>query len=481
MSDFEQTFAYELGEWVVEPHLNRIRRDGEEIQLEPKTLEVLRYLLDRPGEIVSLEELLDSVWAGRVVEDNAVHRNVTRIRQALGDSPREPTYIETISKRGYRVIARVRKVEVAPTHDPRVLATLQAQTPPFPAYEGDEPYVFVCYSHDNREEVYRELNRLRDAGINVWYDEGISPGADWTDEIADAVAGCGHLLYFVSPTSVESKYCRNEVHLADESDKSLVVVHLEETTLPSGLQMSLGRQQALFKFEMREGEYARKLLRALSPDDAGPRRSSGPAHGRRPRRDNRFRNRLIAASAIVALIAGLGMYLALGPGVGVVFEEEVADNSVRLAPFTNLTPAHTEDRIGEAIDTDLRIAARASGLQVVGSPSDWEAGEARYRLEGSVTRFGGLIRVTAYLFSTEDGYQVWEDIFQREIAPDLSEQAEIASEIMTRLADEIDIVGPATLVAAKPEIEQTGALQGALDGAQGFDEFPAFDAGEGDE
>lgn len=48
---------------------------------------------------------------------------------------------------------------------------------PFPAYKGNQPYVFVSYAHDDAELVYPEIHRLREAGFNIWYDEGISPGA----------------------------------------------------------------------------------------------------------------------------------------------------------------------------------------------------------------------------------------------------------------------------------------------------------------
>lgn len=104
-----ETFTYRFGEWLVEPHLNRIRRGEEEVRLEPRTLDVLRHLLDRHGEIVSTQELLESVWKRQIVEPNAVHHHITRIRRAIGDNPRDPTHIETISKRGYRAIATVDK------------------------------------------------------------------------------------------------------------------------------------------------------------------------------------------------------------------------------------------------------------------------------------------------------------------------------------------------------------------------------------
>lgn len=48
---------------------------------------------------------------------------------------------------------------------------------PFKAYQGDEPYIFVCYAHDDAARVYPEIARLREVGFHIWYDEGISPGS----------------------------------------------------------------------------------------------------------------------------------------------------------------------------------------------------------------------------------------------------------------------------------------------------------------
>jgi len=103
--------GYQFGEWVIQPHRNQIcHEDGRAIHLEHKAIEVLCYLLERPGHTVTLDELLDNVWADRVVEPNVIHRNLSRIRNALGDDPHHPTYIETIPKRGYRILAPVQKL-----------------------------------------------------------------------------------------------------------------------------------------------------------------------------------------------------------------------------------------------------------------------------------------------------------------------------------------------------------------------------------
>ena len=105
---------------------------------------------------------------------------------------------------------------------------------PFPAYKGEEPYIFVCYAHEDSDVVYPELQRLHDSGVNIWYDEGIAPGHEWTQELADAIEGSAQMLNFVSPASVESRHCRSEVQYALEAEKALISVYLEPTELPGG-------------------------------------------------------------------------------------------------------------------------------------------------------------------------------------------------------------------------------------------------------
>ena len=61
---------------------------------------------------------------------------------------------------------------------------------PFPAYEGDEPYIFVSYAHDDAGLVYAEITQLKDAGFHIWYDEGISPGSEWTEALGNAIKRC---------------------------------------------------------------------------------------------------------------------------------------------------------------------------------------------------------------------------------------------------------------------------------------------------
>ncbi len=94
--------SFRVGEWLVEPGGDRVRRAGVEVHLRPRVMDLLVYLAGRSGQVVTKEELLDAVWATRIVAESALTSAIAEMRQALGDDPRQPWLMETIPKRGYR-------------------------------------------------------------------------------------------------------------------------------------------------------------------------------------------------------------------------------------------------------------------------------------------------------------------------------------------------------------------------------------------
>jgi DNA-binding winged helix-turn-helix (wHTH) protein len=104
----------QLGEWLVQPHLNRISRAGKTVQLEPKLMDVLSFLAERAGQVVSKEEISDAVWTDQFVTESVITRAIAGLRRALEDDAQNPTYIETISKRGYRLIILLRSPPISP-------------------------------------------------------------------------------------------------------------------------------------------------------------------------------------------------------------------------------------------------------------------------------------------------------------------------------------------------------------------------------
>ena len=98
---------FQVGEWLVEPALDRIQRNAEIRNLRPRVMELLVYLADRPGTVVSTDELLSKLWDGRVVSEGSVYNCVSELRTALSSDDRDDPAIETVPKKGYRLVAPV--------------------------------------------------------------------------------------------------------------------------------------------------------------------------------------------------------------------------------------------------------------------------------------------------------------------------------------------------------------------------------------
>lgn len=99
--------GFRIRDWEVYPQENLLKTPDRVQVLEPRVMDVLVFLAGRCGEVVSRQELLDSVWAGVVVGDETLSRAVSVLRTELGDDKKNPRYMKTISKRGYCFIAKV--------------------------------------------------------------------------------------------------------------------------------------------------------------------------------------------------------------------------------------------------------------------------------------------------------------------------------------------------------------------------------------
>ena len=97
----------QVGSWVVAPRINNMSCEGKTVRLEPKVMGVLLCLAQYPGETLSKEQLFQAVWPNTVVTEDALKRCIAELRRCFSDDARNPHVIETISKRGYRLIAPV--------------------------------------------------------------------------------------------------------------------------------------------------------------------------------------------------------------------------------------------------------------------------------------------------------------------------------------------------------------------------------------
>ncbi len=96
-----------IGAWRVDARLDEISKDGKAVKLERREMQLLMCLAEHAGQVLSVEQLLDHVWAGVVVSQGSVYQAVASLRRLLGDDAKEPAYISNVPRRGYRLVASV--------------------------------------------------------------------------------------------------------------------------------------------------------------------------------------------------------------------------------------------------------------------------------------------------------------------------------------------------------------------------------------
>ena len=127
-----------IGDCEVDPAVDEITRAGTAIKVEPRATRVLLYLAERAGQVISVEELLDKVWADVVVTPDSVYTTIGALRRALGDDGKESRYIVNVPRRGYRLVAPVSQSSqpvIAPPEasaqpPPAVATPVQIEPPP---------------------------------------------------------------------------------------------------------------------------------------------------------------------------------------------------------------------------------------------------------------------------------------------------------------------------------------------------------------
>ena len=214
---------------------------------------------------------------------------------------------------------------------------------PFPAYRGTEPYVFVCYSHDDSDLVYADLIWLRDRGVNIWYDEGISAGKNWRAVIGESLLNSSLVVFYISRRSLQSNHCNREINLALDEEKSIIPIYLDEVELTPDLRVGLSRVQALWHGSDHAHCYG--LLESLGlPVET----TLVPARPERPRREY-----LKLFSYCMALLAGIAVVyfsVKLLPSIEEILSTQAVEG-IAFGPFQEIpiTQRDPRDPIVDAV------------------------------------------------------------------------------------------------------------------------------------
>lgn len=115
-----------IGDWRLDPLTSTLSRGDETVVVDQRSLQVLLCLSRQPGRTVTADELLDEVWPYVTVGQDSVYQAIAALRRALGDNPRQPIYIATVPRKGYRLIAPLDTPSPAPSAPPRNRTTIAA-------------------------------------------------------------------------------------------------------------------------------------------------------------------------------------------------------------------------------------------------------------------------------------------------------------------------------------------------------------------
>ena len=117
--------GFELGPWQVLPDLGLLRQGETEQRIEPMVMNVLVLLASGDGDVVTLDQIVEAVWGGRPTSPEAIVQKIKVLRDKLGDDPKDPKFIQTIPKIGYRVVCQIVVPEAVEAEPPQAF---------FPAY-----------------------------------------------------------------------------------------------------------------------------------------------------------------------------------------------------------------------------------------------------------------------------------------------------------------------------------------------------------
>lgn len=240
---------FQLGPWTVSPARRRIERADESVQLTPRSMAVLERLAAAGDDVVTRDELHASVWRGGAVTDDALTQCIVELRKALGDSARDPRFIETIPKRGFRLIEPVSKPA---SRDPRRASAWQTTYAAFGVVLAlIVALVFLSFD-DEAPQI-----AAGPASVAVMPFEDLSPNGDQAyfadglaEEIIGRLAGVEDLLVIGRTSSFRFRGSGDDLPAIG---RALGVGHILEGSVrlsPAGFRVSARLVEAATGFEV---------------------------------------------------------------------------------------------------------------------------------------------------------------------------------------------------------------------------------------
>ena len=335
-----------------------------------------------------------------------------------------------------------------------------AKNTPLSAYSGTDDYAFICYSHAD-QEVPGEIRHLQDLAINVWYDNNILAGSEWTDTLARQIQQCSRFIYFLTKNSANSEHCRRELNFAQSENKEIIVIQLEDVDLPPGLRLSINNRQIIFRNQLNKEDYEIKLKEVFDASfqsflGINPYRESNESNAGETRAVLNYRSaRTITVTLIAFVIVGLISWQQFSQQNENEFPADVAESSidpltVAVLPFNSIGDDPENGSFAQGLHGDLLTQlSKVGSFNVISRSSmsqykDTNKGMREIAnelgagsiLEGAVQRSGDLIRINVQLIDALIDENVWAETFDRNLS--VENIFAIQSSIVESIAQSLD-------------------------------------------
>ena len=307
--------------------------------------------------------------------------------------------------------------------------------------------MFLSYARadEGRAEEIRTL--LENAGFSIWWDRELQAGAEYSDKIADALDRAKAVVVLWSANSIKSHWVRDEAETG-RNRSTLVPVSLDGTLPPLGFRQFQAADLSHWNgaHDAPEAQAITRAVRTIVEGDTADHapHHDGPIASPASRVDGRSRRWLAGALALAVLaVVGVWSWMAA--------ETPVQANTLAILPFENANKDAQQDYFSNGLSsevrqflsqgTDIRISAESSTEQAA---KEDKAAESiarrlgvRYVLDGEVHRVGSRVRVAVQLIDGEDGFDVWSQVYDRNIDDIFAVQRDIARQVANSLKTKI--------------------------------------------
>ena len=460
---------FHIDDWLISTQSAEIRRGDEIVKLEPKVMDLLIYLAERHDQVVSREQILDEVWNGVVVGDDALTAAIIKLRKALDDDSRNPRFIQTIPKKGYRLIAKIGE-STETTFDERKLERKLSAI----LYADVVEYSRLT-SHDE-EGTHRALSAYLDqmSGAVEHHNGSVIHYA------GDAVLAEFNTIIDALSAAVDVQRQFAERNALTDADKVInfriginlgdvivdrddiygegvnIAARLESLADPGGICISESVRSAVGnKLDVSYEFMGEQLVKNIDePVRAYRVLMSGetPAPRIAPN-SNKYRLISILGAVVVMLLVASAWQLtnteqnpAEQPALALPDKPSIA-----VMPFANSGGSGDDDYFTDGITDDLITdLSRISGLFVISRNSTFQyRGQVvdsrdaartlgvRYILTGNVRRSGEQVRINARLIDGGSGGQVWADRYDGNLQDVFELQDQVTQQIVQAMQVEL--------------------------------------------